>query len=166
MLSHFFPCRVSNDLIDPENRLEAAPIHPERTAETVAAKAGATIVDVSQFPGGIKGTEGGYIPLMDYLVNFQPGLLEPGAGERNVADAQQIAHAITDRLTGLYNRFFFDLELARTTAKAGQRFELAIDTSTASQRFTTDCEVCCRPFEVIAECEPGEVLSLVAGSGS
>ena len=23
-----------------------------------------------------------------------------------------------------------------------------------------DCEVCCRPFEVIAECEPGEVLSV------
>src|SRR5437899_1862363 len=40
-----------------------------RTAETVAAKTGATVVDVSQFPGGIKGTEGGYIPLMDYLVN-------------------------------------------------------------------------------------------------
>jgi hypothetical protein len=35
-----------------------------------------------------------------------------------------------------------------------------IDTSTASQRFTTDCEVCCRPFEVRVECEPGEVLSL------
>ncbi|PYK65443.1 MAG: CPXCG motif-containing cysteine-rich protein [Verrucomicrobia bacterium] len=42
----------------------------------------------------------------------------------------------------------------------GQRFELVIDTSLASQRFTTDCEVCCRPFEVIAECEPGEILSL------
>ena len=42
----------------------------------------------------------------------------------------------------------------------GQRFELLIDTSVASQRFTTDCEVCCRPFEVIAECEPGEILSL------
>ena len=42
----------------------------------------------------------------------------------------------------------------------GQRFELVIDTSTATQRFTTDCEVCCRPFEVSAECEPGEVLSL------
>lgn len=42
----------------------------------------------------------------------------------------------------------------------GQRFELAIDTSIAEQRFTTDCEVCCRPFEVIAECEPGEILSL------
>ena len=40
-----------------------------RTAETVAAKTDATVVDVSQFPGGIKGTEGGYIPLMDYLVN-------------------------------------------------------------------------------------------------
>jgi hypothetical protein len=41
-----------------------------------------------------------------------------------------------------------------------QSFELAIDTSVASQRFTTDCEVCCRPFEVIAESEPGEILSL------
>lgn len=40
-----------------------------RTAETVAGKTDATVVDVSQFPGGIKGTEGGYIPLMDYLVN-------------------------------------------------------------------------------------------------
>jgi hypothetical protein len=26
-------------------------------------------VDVTQFPGGIKGTEGGYIALVDYLVN-------------------------------------------------------------------------------------------------
>ena len=42
----------------------------------------------------------------------------------------------------------------------GQSFDLAIDTSIASQRFTTDCEVCCRPFEVIVECEPGEILSL------
>jgi len=47
----------------------------------------------------------------------------------------------------------------------GQQFELIIDTSIASQRFTTDCEVCCRPFEVIAECEPGEVLSLVVEGG-
>jgi len=42
----------------------------------------------------------------------------------------------------------------------GQTFEVIIDTSIASQRFTTDCEVCCRPFEVVAECEPGEVLNL------
>ena len=47
----------------------------------------------------------------------------------------------------------------------GQSFELAIDTSIASQRFTTDCEVCCRPFEVSVECEPGEVLSLDVQSG-
>ena len=40
-----------------------------RTAETVAEKTDATVVDVTQFPGGVKGTEGGYIPLMDYLVN-------------------------------------------------------------------------------------------------
>ncbi|GDY20796.1 hypothetical protein LBMAG56_21420 [Verrucomicrobiota bacterium] len=42
----------------------------------------------------------------------------------------------------------------------GQGNELVLDTSVASQRFTTDCEVCCRPFEVFAECEPGEVLSV------
>lgn len=46
----------------------------------------------------------------------------------------------------------------------GAAFELLIDTSSASQQFTTDCEVCCRPFEVRAECEPGEILSIeVAG---
>jgi Cysteine-rich CPXCG len=42
----------------------------------------------------------------------------------------------------------------------GQAFELVIDTSLPSQRFTTDCEVCCRPFEVVADCEPGEILGL------
>ena len=47
----------------------------------------------------------------------------------------------------------------------GQSFELVIDTSVESQRFTTDCEVCCRPFEVSAECEPGEVLSLDVQAG-
>ena len=47
----------------------------------------------------------------------------------------------------------------------GQAFEIVIDTSLPSQRFTTDCEVCCRPFEVAAESEPGEILSLdVLGS--
>jgi len=40
-----------------------------KTAETVARSTGATVVDVAQFPGGVKGTEGGYIALMDYLVN-------------------------------------------------------------------------------------------------
>ncbi|HZR20079.1 MAG TPA: CPXCG motif-containing cysteine-rich protein [Verrucomicrobiae bacterium] len=42
----------------------------------------------------------------------------------------------------------------------GQTFEVSIDTSVPEQRFTTDCEVCCRPFEIAAECEPGEVLRL------
>lgn len=40
-----------------------------KTAETVARSTGATVVDVAQFPGGVKGTDGGYIALMDYLVN-------------------------------------------------------------------------------------------------
>lgn len=47
----------------------------------------------------------------------------------------------------------------------GQTSETSVDTSVASQRFTTDCEVCCRPFEVVAECEPGEILSLDVVSG-
>ena len=42
----------------------------------------------------------------------------------------------------------------------GQSFELVIDTTVASQRFVTDCEICCHPFEVVAECQPGEILSL------
>jgi hypothetical protein len=42
----------------------------------------------------------------------------------------------------------------------GQGCSLSIDTAQSSQRFVTDCEVCCRPFEVLAECEPGEILSL------
>jgi hypothetical protein len=43
----------------------------------------------------------------------------------------------------------------------GQRFDLVVDTSTWTQRFTTDCEVCCRrPFGVVVECDPGEVLSI------
>jgi len=46
----------------------------------------------------------------------------------------------------------------------GQSFDLAVDATVASQTFTTDCEVCCRPFEVRAECEVGEIVSVdVAG---
>jgi transcription elongation factor Elf1 len=47
----------------------------------------------------------------------------------------------------------------------GQSFDVAIDTSLASQRFTTDCEVCCRPFEVVAECAAGAVSSVDVVSG-
>jgi len=39
-----------------------------KTAETVARGTGATVVDVSQFPGGVKGTDT-YTALLDYLVN-------------------------------------------------------------------------------------------------
>ena len=49
-----------------------------RTAETVAARTGATVVDVTQFPGGVKGSEGSYIALMDYLVKAVAGALGGG----------------------------------------------------------------------------------------
>lgn len=39
-----------------------------RPAESLAAKTGAVIVPVTHFPGGVKGTEGGYVQLIDYLV--------------------------------------------------------------------------------------------------
>ena len=42
----------------------------------------------------------------------------------------------------------------------GQRTEVDIEGCDGSQRVVTDCEVCCRPFEVVAECEGGEILSL------
>jgi hypothetical protein len=42
----------------------------------------------------------------------------------------------------------------------GQSFDVAVDTSVPNQCFVTDCEICCRPFEVRAECEPGEVISI------
>ena len=47
----------------------------------------------------------------------------------------------------------------------GQRFEIVVDTSMGANRFTTDCEVCCRPIEVVAECVPGEILSLDVQAG-
>jgi transcription elongation factor Elf1 len=47
----------------------------------------------------------------------------------------------------------------------GQSFGLAIDTSATRQRFTTDCEVCCRPFELVVESEPGEILSIEVREG-
>src|ERR1051326_7940980 len=50
-----------------------------KTAETVARNTGATVVDVSQFPGGVKGSEGGYIPLLDSVV----GAIAKALGEHN-----------------------------------------------------------------------------------
>ncbi len=47
----------------------------------------------------------------------------------------------------------------------GQSMEMVLDTSIPSQRFVTDCEICCRPFEVTVECEPGEVLSVMVSGG-
>jgi len=44
------------------------PYQNRKTAQTVAADTGAVALDVSQFPGGVKGTEAGYVELMDYDV--------------------------------------------------------------------------------------------------
>jgi ABC-type Zn uptake system ZnuABC Zn-binding protein ZnuA len=44
------------------------PFQPRRVAERVAARTRAEVVDLTQYPGGMKGTEGGYLELMDYLI--------------------------------------------------------------------------------------------------
>jgi len=46
----------------------------------------------------------------------------------------------------------------------GQSFDVPVDTTIAQQAFTTDCEVCCRPFEVRAECKAGEIVSVDVSS--
>lgn len=51
-----------------------------KSAETLARSTGAKVVDVTQFPGGVKGTEGGYVTLMDYLVNAIAGALKAQTG--------------------------------------------------------------------------------------
>jgi ABC-type Zn uptake system ZnuABC Zn-binding protein ZnuA len=45
------------------------PFLNRRTADKVAAETGATVVETSQFPGGVKGVEDDYISLMDYTVS-------------------------------------------------------------------------------------------------
>ena len=54
---------------DKTHAIFVEPYLNRRTAEKVAGDSGATMIQVAQFPGGVKGTESGYIALMDYLVN-------------------------------------------------------------------------------------------------
>ena len=46
----------------------------------------------------------------------------------------------------------------------GHRNEIAIDSEVHNQEFMTDCEVCCRPFLVRAQCEGGEVVYMDVSS--
>ena len=55
------------------------PYQNRKIAETVASKTGAVVLDFTQYPGGIKGTEAGYIEFMDHLVGT---LAEALAGKR------------------------------------------------------------------------------------
>jgi hypothetical protein len=74
--------------------------------------------------------------------------------------------ALIRKLEGLVFRSFAATLLSMQVSEAvhcpfcGQANELLIDTTIPSQRFTTDCEVCCRPFEVATECEPGEIVQI------
>ena len=52
------------------------PFQPRRVAERVAAKTNAEVIDLTQYPGGIKGTEAGYLELMDFLIETLAAALE------------------------------------------------------------------------------------------
>jgi L-ascorbate metabolism protein UlaG (beta-lactamase superfamily) len=56
--------------------------HADHIGDTVdiAKRTGATVLEVTHYPGGVKGTESGYIALLDYLVNSIAKSL-PGAGK-------------------------------------------------------------------------------------
>lgn len=54
------------------------PYQGRKTAETVAAETGAQVVEASQYPGGVKGTEGGYIELMNHNLHALAGALQGG----------------------------------------------------------------------------------------
>ncbi|MGA4580128.1 metal ABC transporter substrate-binding protein [Limisphaera sp. VF-2] len=59
------------------------PYQNRRPAETVARATGARIVPVAQYPGGIPGTEGGYLELMDHLVRAIAEALESAPARAN-----------------------------------------------------------------------------------
>ncbi len=54
------------------------PYQNRRTAEKVATETGAVVLDFTQYPGGVKGTDKGYIELIDHLVGTLAAALEKG----------------------------------------------------------------------------------------
>jgi len=54
------------------------PYLSRKTADRVAGETGARVVEVTQFPGGVKGTDDGYIAMMDHLVNSVADALRGG----------------------------------------------------------------------------------------
>ncbi len=62
----------------------AEPFQNRRTAEKVAADTGAVVVEMTQYPGGVKGSEGGYLQMMDYLVRSVATALEKTANESDL----------------------------------------------------------------------------------
>lgn len=56
------------------------PFQSRKTAEAVASRTGATVVGVAQFPGGIPGTEGDYLKLVDADVDAIASALEKAKG--------------------------------------------------------------------------------------
>lgn len=65
-----------------KEKIRAVIVEPHqnrRTAEKVAQETGAKVLPLCQFPGGVKGTESGYIAMMDLAVTLLSQALNPAS---------------------------------------------------------------------------------------
>ena len=47
----------------------------------------------------------------------------------------------------------------------GEVYLTTVDTSQGNHSTIEDCEVCCRPIQLVLRCEPGEVVDASIGPG-
>src|SRR4030095_11880170 len=89
-------------------------------------------------------------------------LLAPTSGITRYRTEPEFARFMASELRVLPGRPTESMEVIEEVSCpfCGETQPLSIDTSEQSQRFTTDCEVCCRPFDVVVACEPGSIKSL------
>jgi len=64
------------------NAILVEPFQSRQTAAKVAGETGATVVEVTQYPGGVKGTEAGYIEMIDQMVEGLAKALTADGGGR------------------------------------------------------------------------------------
>ena len=54
------------------------------------------------------------------------------------------------------------VETEVTCPYCGEQYPSTIDTSQGDHATIEDCAVCCRPIELLVECEPGELFHVEA----
>ena len=93
-----------------------------------------------------------------FVVQLAAGAARPGAHQPAATDRRATSFGAAAAV-GQTTRLAVIAPLSITCPHCGEEFQISFDADEGSAEFVVDCEVCCRPFEVVAECEPGEVLS-------